>query len=433
MQEILKRLRIIKLCIDSNNSMVLNLQKESINKYLIDDALQQILNDAVSNSTTNIISRIDDYISDNKNSKKTFELNESVSGEIEKSNYSIKLEDLKNPTFEKIRRVSMNYIEAEDESDKNNYSLYEYMDKYGKRDKALLYSSFDAILEELVGDSINIIDWGSEQSLASSILLDYIREKQLDVKVENIILISKVKNKLSRGILHCNILKNNQEKIIGINKSFESVSDSEFGISNNSIIINLIYNTNMSNFTSIINSQHNNYLIALSTTKDDDKIDQFIQCHKEKYRFNIISKRNDKIGRFQRSEAILSKRNSDIPDERWIERLWEWADENNLPNLIWIDNIHYDKGGYWGGLPRDREKLLNLTSLNISHNKLTELSKEIGYLTKLEELNLSYNKLKILPESVCNLKNLQKFNFAMNLNLVLTIKQIKWIKNLKEI
>ena len=307
MQEILKRLRVIKLCIESNNDIVMNLQIESINKYLIDAELQQILNDIIINSTTNITTRIDAYISDNKNSKITFELNESVSGEIEKSNYSIKLEDLKNPTFEKIRRLSMNYIEAEDESDKNNYSLYEYMDKYGKRDKALLYSSFDAILEELVGDSINIIDWGSEQSLASTILLDYIREKQLDIKVENIILISDVKNKLSRGILHCNVLKNNREKIIGINKDFESISYSELNISKNSITINLIYDVSALSFINNKATPYNDYCLVLSTNNKDDEIDGVImKLYEQEYRLKFLSTRNDKIGRFQRRETIFS-------------------------------------------------------------------------------------------------------------------------------
>ena len=284
--------------------MVMNLQIESINKYLIDNKLKQILNDIISDSATNITSRIDAYIFDNKNSKITFELNELASGEIENSNYSIKLEDIKNPTFERIRRLSMNYIDDEDSSDEDNYTLYEYMDKYGRRDKALLYSSFDVILEECIGKNINIIDWGSEQSVASSILLDYIREKQLKIKIENVILISDVKNKLSRGILHCNILKADTEKIIGINKSLESINCNEFDNSN--ITINLIYDVKTLNFASNMCNLHNNYFIALSTTKGDNKINRFMQYYKKKYRLKVISNRNDKIGRFQRSEAIFS-------------------------------------------------------------------------------------------------------------------------------
>ena len=310
MQEILKRLRVIKLCIESDNDIVVKLQIESINKYLIDNELKQILNDIIMDSTVKIITRIDKYISDNKNSKIIFELNESVNGEIEKSNYSIKLENLKNITYEKIRRVSMNYIDDKDSSDSANTAMYEYIDKYGKRDKALLYSSFDTIVERFIGKSIHIIDWGSEQSIASTVLLDYIREKQLNIKIEDITLISEDKNKLSRGILHCNILKNSQEKIIGINKSLESVSVNELNISNNSIVINLIYNTNLLNFTISTNNQHNNYFIVLCTTKDDNKINRFIENYREKHHLKIISNRTDKIGGFQRSEAIFSVYNT---------------------------------------------------------------------------------------------------------------------------
>lgn len=306
MQEILKRLRIIKLCLHSNNNIVMNLQIESIRKYLIDDVLQQILNDILNNSTINIIASIDTYISDNENSKINFELNESASGVIEDSNYSIKLKDLKNLTFEKIRRLSMNYIDNQENSDKNNHNLYEYMDEYGKRDKALLYSSYDVALEELIGKSIHIIDWGSEQSIASTILLDYIREKQLDINVEQITLISEVKNKLSRGILHCNILQNNIEKIIGINKNIESINANDLNSSNNITTVNLIYDASTLDFITNKSDLHTTYFLALSTTKDDEKINRFIQEYKEKYRLKVISSRNEKIGRFQRSEAIFS-------------------------------------------------------------------------------------------------------------------------------
>ena len=305
MQEILKRLRIIKLCLHSNNNIVMNLQIESIRKYLIDDELQQILNDTINNSNSNIISRIDTYISDNQNSKITFELNESASGIIENSNYSIKLKDLKNLTFEKIRRLSMNYIDDQENSDKNNHNLYEYMDEYGKRDKALLYSSYDVALEELIGKSIHIIDWGSEQSIASTILLDYIREKQLDINVEQITLISEVKNKLSRGILHCNILQNNTEKIIGINKNLKFISDDDLNINNGIISINLLYDISMPHLISY-GSMKNTYFIVLGTMKNDNNIDRFMQGYANNPHFKIISNRNNKIGRFQRKETIFS-------------------------------------------------------------------------------------------------------------------------------
>jgi len=231
---------------------------------------------------------------------------------IENSSYSKILHDIAVPTFERIRRVSMNYIDEEENNDSANFTMYEYMDKYGKRDKALLYSSFEMILEKFIGKSINIIDWGSEQSIASTILLDYIREKQLDIKIEDITLISEDKNKLSRGILHCNILKNGQEKIIGINKKLESISYHELNMNSISIVVNLIYNVDLLNLNLSIDSPNNSYFIALNATENDSKVSKSMQNYKEKYSLKVISNRNDKIGRFQRSEAIFLVSNKEL-------------------------------------------------------------------------------------------------------------------------
>jgi len=114
------------------------------------------------------------------------------------------------------------------------------------------------------------------------------------------------------------------------------------------------------------------------------------------------------------TNKILSKENRKDQDDNWIYRLWKWADENGIPDLEWVENNNYDEGGYWRGLPRDKKKLLNLTKLNLSKNKLTKLSKEIGNLTNLTILLLGDNKLTELPKEIANLTNLANLSLSNN-------------------
>ena len=45
-------------------------------------------------------------------------------------------------------------------------------------------------------------------------------------------------------------------------------------------------------------------------------------------------------------------------EDNWIQILWNWADENSVSDLEWIEHDSYLNGGYFRGLPRSKEKLL---------------------------------------------------------------------------
>ena len=91
-----------------------------------------------------------------------------------------------------------------------------------------------------------------------------------------------------------------------------------------------------------------------------------------------------------------------------VQKILDWADENSIPDLKWIEHDSYLKGGYYKGVPRDKEKLLDLTELNLLGYQLAELPKEIGTLTQLKKLYLSGNKLTELPAGISNLVNLEE-------------------------
>jgi len=103
-----------------------------------------------------------------------------------------------------------------------------------------------------------------------------------------------------------------------------------------------------------------------------------------------------------------------VDNENWIVKLYEWADKNNIPDLEYIEDSFNPDWSYYKGLPRDKEKLLHFTCLNLSKNNIAELPKEIGKLTSLVELNLYTNKLQKLPAEIGNLKNLTKLDLGRN-------------------
>ena len=118
----------------------------------------------------------------------------------------------------------------------------------------------------------------------------------------------------------------------------------------------------------------------------------------------------------------MSELKSNLENDSWIEKLWEWADENNIE------------------LPKDKDELLNLKELDLSYNELKELKEEvnftnlhkllftrkkeiklpveIGNLTKLEHLNLRNNELTELQETIMKLTKFVKRNQARSIKKI---------------
>jgi hypothetical protein len=174
---------------------------------------------------------------------------------IETSYYSQELYQLQNPSFDKIKTVSKEYIMSIGNPDSLHYKLnqgvtvigeedllYKYLFDYGKMHKAKLYSSFNKVIHLLNNQTINIIDWGCGQALATSILMDYIKENSLNIDISNITLIEPSSLALSRGMLHIDVLKEKPIVINSVNKDIDSLEISDLIINNSNTTIHLFSN-----------------------------------------------------------------------------------------------------------------------------------------------------------------------------------------------
>ena len=250
--------------------------------------------------------------------------------EIEDSEYSKKLYQISNPTFKKLQQISKNYIMGIGNPDSLHYQLnqgvtiieeqdllYKYLFSYGKMHKAKLYSSFDKVISRLNNQTINIIDWGCGQALATSLLIDYIKEKNLKIKLSNITLIEPSQLALSRGLLHIDILKENPIEMRAINKDIDSLEHSDLVIDNSYITLHLFSNILDVEFfkldrnflEKISNSQNGlNYFICVSPNINDKRnarLDMFYRYFSDNFNTELISDRDSSIGNYARYEKIF--------------------------------------------------------------------------------------------------------------------------------
>jgi len=250
---------------------------------------------------------------------------------FEVSEYSKKIKEYSSLTFDNIFQTSKYYVENNIEDEKKiHYSLkrgtkileeekelYQYIKSFGKMHKAKLYSSFNTVIHQLNNQTINIIDWGCGQALATSLLIDYIKEKKLNIKLSNITLIEPSQLALSRGLLHIDVLKENPIKIRAINKDIDCLEYSDLIIDNSNITLHLFSNILDVEFfrldrtflEKISNSQNGlNYFICVSPNINDKRnarLDMFYRYFSDNFYTESISDRDSPIDKYARYEKIF--------------------------------------------------------------------------------------------------------------------------------
>ena len=223
--------------------------------------------------------------------------------EPELTEYSKYLQSIENINFEKIRRYCNNL-----QNDNKSDEMQKYLSENGKMYKAIIYDSLEQFISNLDEEVITLIDWGCNQGIGSMIILDYIKEKQLNTKINQIILVDDSKTAMNRAIAHINALKQDDIELLTIqnNDEIETLKSIK-----NNIIINLSINDKIDKnifkdldfdiFTDI-------YFMFLS----NDNVNFINDIFEDISLFNNtedISIRDNKIGRFKRFERIFKINN----------------------------------------------------------------------------------------------------------------------------
>ncbi len=196
-----------------------------------------------------------------------------------------------------------------------------------------------------------------------------------------------------------------------------------------------------------------------------------------------------------KSSSVTSNLDQELIDESWMDRLWNWADEQEIPeeilprtqyDLLKLEELNLEEEleykivsipkeiGYLSNLtflsfmveseiPKEIGLLHNLESLSITstygeNDLVVELPESMGNLTKLSRiflsgnisgssierllknntnistLHINYNRsIESIPESICPSKSLSTMNLMNTNNLILTRKQLEWsCKNIKD-
>lgn len=147
--------------------------------------------------------------------------------------YTNQIKALHNPTFQKIRGIACDAISSldTDERDSIYYSLNrgvnlldtheqlcQYLYSFGNMHEAKIHAALSHLqLEKYHGKTLQIIDWGCGQGLASMCFLDYLRENSIDADIERVLLIEPSQIALNRAELHLSAYVETT-KIVTLNK-----------------------------------------------------------------------------------------------------------------------------------------------------------------------------------------------------------------------
>lgn len=327
-------LNFIKVAMESftrvNNSKLANdfkkLFYENREKY-------EILNDSLISEVIekSSIENLYEKINNNTLTKVSCEIKSDSIIQKEDSQYSKKLYAMTNPTFIQVRQLAYEYIKSIGDPDElyinlergeaiieDENLLYKYLVSFGEKHKEKLYSAFEAIIAKLNGEKLNIIDWGCGQAFATMMLLEFAKERGIELNISNIYLIEPSKIALSRGLLHVDVFNSQDCDIKAINSDIDCLKNEDILFDNNNKTLHLL-----SNILDVESFRlDKTFLKKIST---NIKSDNLFVCVSP----NINDKRNSRIDLFYKyfddnfNTELLSARDTDIDHHKRYEKIFE--------------------------------------------------------------------------------------------------------------
>ena len=177
--------------------------------------------------------------------------------------------------------------------------LFSYMKSYGLMHKAKLLAAFSHFpFIEIKDKSIDIYDWSCGQGLASMVLLEYLREKNVILKIDRVTLIEPSEIALKRASLHVKHF-DSEVRIRTVQKDMDSLEIADVSGIDGSIKLHLFSNIldveaySMQHLIETIKQgvKGNNYMVCVSPYISDIKtarFDSFVNSFSEMPQFNMI-------------------------------------------------------------------------------------------------------------------------------------------------
>lgn len=218
----------------------------------------------------------------------------------EDSEYSKYILSIENVKFEKIRKYCENLL-----NDNQADEMQEYLAQNGRMYKALIYDSLEQFIEKLDDKNITLIDWGCKQGIASMLVLDYIKEKQLNINVDIVVLIDDDEESLSRAMIQSESLDFGKGQIIPIYINDNNYLDKIKTIQNGNTL-NLYANDKIViDFLDIDFDLFENAYFMCVSNENKKFVDEVYEPIKIFIDIQNMSIRDSKIGKYEKFERIF--------------------------------------------------------------------------------------------------------------------------------
>lgn len=297
--------------------------------FLQDSIIKNFLNSISNLDLSQIIQKIKEQL-DSINLKKSICQIDNYTIQKENSEYSKALYNLPNADFTSIRNIANKYIQSIGDPIElyNNLLrgekiidderlLYKYLVSFGNKHKDKLYSSFEVIIENIKNEKFDIIDWGCGQGTATMLLLNYAKERDITLDIDNITLIEPSSLALSRALLHIDVLKQKNYNVKAINSDLDCLNENNLQTQSNNKTLHLFSNIldiesfilDNTFFKKVSQSFNTNAIFVCvspyRSDKNNNRLDLFFNHFDENFNTELISSRDTDIGNATRYEKIF--------------------------------------------------------------------------------------------------------------------------------